>query len=104
MLKITSSLWSCCWKSTYNCLEGISHKLCLICFKQSYGFLVLALKWYWQVLLSFQSYLICLFLTCCSIYESHTHALVLNFWSSGHHLLYYPSCLSVFGKENEHCK
>lgn len=54
------------------------------------------------MLLSFQNYLICLFLASCIRHESHT--LVLSFWSSGHHLLHYPSCLSVFGKENEHCK
>lgn len=54
------------------------------------------------MLLYFQNYLICLSLTSCSVYESHT--LVCNFCSWGHHLLHYPSCVSVFGKEREHCK
>lgn len=54
------------------------------------------------MLLSFQNYLIYLFLTSCAMHESHTF--VLDFWSSDHHLLYYPSCLSVFGKENKQKK
>lgn len=100
MLKISSSLWYYCWKgSTYITTWKVYHTNCLICFKFSYWFLVWALKWYWQVLLSFQNYLIYLFLTSCTMYESHTF--VLEFWSSDHHLLYYPSCLSAFGKENK---
>lgn len=67
MLKISTIFCSSCWKSASNCLKGISHKLWHSCFKQSYDFLVLTLKWYWQVLLSFQNYLICLSLTSCSI-------------------------------------
>lgn len=72
IIKISTIFWSCCWKSASNCLKGLSHKLWGSCSKQSYGFLVLTLKWYWQVLLSFQNYLICLSLTSCSVYESHT--------------------------------